>query len=195
MLYGVARLIARFLMFLLYSARIRGTENIPESGPVIICSNHIGSFDPAVLAVRVRRPIHFVAKKELFKNKFIAWLLKRLNAISVDRKTNDMVAYRAISEVLKGGGLVGIFAQGTRIKEVDAKDAKSGVALFAVKNRALVVPAFIDSEYKFRGRMNISFGAPISFEEHYGKPVKAELLGELTEGIMARVIELRDVSE
>ena len=65
---------------------IIGIENLPESGGLIIASNHVSYLDPAVLAASLNRKIYFITKKEVFKNTFVSFILKNLNAFSVDRE-------------------------------------------------------------------------------------------------------------
>jgi 1-acyl-sn-glycerol-3-phosphate acyltransferase len=168
-----------------------GTENIPNEGPIIICANHIHGMDCVPVAISNKRVINFVAKKELFKYKFFNWFFVKLNAIPVDRESSDMKAYKETLRRLRDGKAVCIFAQGTRVREIDTKAAKQGVALFALMSGAVVVPALITGRYvPFFGNIKIRYGSPITLEEYKGIKVESEILAEITEKIMEKVSEL-----
>ena len=191
MFYWIIVSIAGVIFRIIFRLKAKGRENIPKAGPVIICANHISIIDPASLAFCSRRSIRFIAKKELFKNPVGGWFFRRLNAIPVDRGGNDMAAYRASVSVLQGGGVLGIFAQGHRMKDgIDVKAAKAGVALFALKTGAAVVPARINATYRLFSRVSVSFGEPMTFEEYAGARIKSETLNDVTERIMTEITRL-----
>ena len=80
MLYSIGRQIARVGMKLLFDVRVEGIENIPSQGPLVVCANHISWWDPVLLAWVMPWPVHFMAKKELFNNGLMAFLLTKLHA-------------------------------------------------------------------------------------------------------------------
>ena len=75
MLYKIVKVISYLLLHLLYKVTVKGTENIPDKGPVIICANHIGLLDPFLIGCHIYRKLSFMAKAELFKNKLSAMML------------------------------------------------------------------------------------------------------------------------
>ena len=89
-------------------------ERIPKEGKVIICSNHISLKDPPMLALDTKRQIFYMAKSELFENKFVGSLITALGAFSVDRGVGDSNALDRCGEILEQDGAVGIFIEGTR---------------------------------------------------------------------------------
>ncbi|UCD17981.1 MAG: 1-acyl-sn-glycerol-3-phosphate acyltransferase, partial [Candidatus Zixiibacteriota bacterium] len=92
-------------------------ENIPKDGPFILASNHISLTDPPILGASVSRPVHFMAKKELFKNRAFGALLRRLNAYPVNRRGFDKAAIRTAISLLRSAQGMVIFPEGTRARD------------------------------------------------------------------------------
>jgi glycerol-3-phosphate dehydrogenase (NAD(P)+) len=147
-----------------------GREHIPAEGPVILASNHRSFLDPFVIAVMARRPIYFVAKKELFVNRPIAWLLGALGAFPIDRHGGDEGAMATARAILERGHGVLIFPEGTRIRPGALGRPKRGVGRLALETGAPVVPiAVFGTEavrngWRFRPhKVRIRAGAPLTF--------------------------------
>ncbi len=187
MFYYIIRAIIRILYRIIYRVRIEGLDNIPDTGPIIICGNHIHFIDPVIVIASIKRPIYYLAKKELFDSKLKNWVFRKMNVISLNREANDMEAYRAAMGVLNKGDALGIFAQGSRMKDIDVKSAKSGVTMFALKGNALVVPAFFDATYKPFTKVLLRYGKPIDLSEYKDVKIKSDLLSEITENIMREI--------
>jgi len=193
MVYGFAYGVFWLYYHIFNRVRVEGFDNIPKTGGVVFCSNHISYHDPILLCYllwKKRKPVHMVAKQELFKNKFFGWILRKLHAIPVNREKVEMSTFKSVMKVLSDGGALGIFAQGTRIKEFEAKDAKAGVALFALKGGVPVVPVYIDATYKLFSRVTVRFGEPMELAEYRGAKLKTEVLSEAADGIMAAITTL-----
>ena len=176
-----------------HRVRTEGMDKIPTEGSVVFCSNHISYHDPILLCYLLwkrRGHVHMIAKQELFQNKFFGWILRKLYAIPVNREKVEMSTFKAAMKVLSDGGALGIFAQGTRIKDFEAKDAKAGVALFALKGGAPVVPVYIDATYKPFSRVTVRFGEPLPLSEYKGAKLKTEVLNEAADAIMAEITKL-----
>ena len=147
-----------------------GREHLPQEGPVILAANHRSFLDPFVIATMVRRPIYFVAKKELFRNRVQAWVLNSLGAFPIDRGAGDEDAMKTAREILERGDGVLIFPEGTRIRPGSLGAAKRGVGRLALETGAPVVPvAVIGTETVRRGwrvrphKVRIRAGAPLTF--------------------------------
>jgi glycerol-3-phosphate dehydrogenase (NAD(P)+) len=147
-----------------------GREHIPAEGPVILASNHRSFLDPFVIAVMARRPIYFVAKKELFVNRPIAWLLGALGAFPIDRHGGDQAAMATARAILERGDGVLIFPEGTRIRPGALGRAKRGVGRLALETGAPVVPIAVHGTEAVRNRwrirphkVRIRAGAPLTF--------------------------------
>jgi 1-acyl-sn-glycerol-3-phosphate acyltransferase len=138
MLYKSIRALLRFIFYFL-GLKVEGLENIPRTGPVIIAANHVSNWDPVVVALVVKRPIHFMAKVSLFKFKLTEKLFITLHAFPVKRGVADRQAIRQALLVLEEGNVLGIFPEGARNKTGDLK-ALAGVGMIALKSGAPVVP-------------------------------------------------------
>ncbi len=191
-LYPFVKAIIKIYYTIMFKVTIVGKENVPKVGNGVLCCNHISNYDPLTMAVYLDRLPRYIAKKELFHNKILGALLRHLHAFPVDREAvMDMKAFKTAINVLKGGELLGIFAEGTRVKEGEAKAAKAGVAMFALKGNAPVIPVTISGTYKFRSEVRIEFGAPMMLEEYRGLRITTALMEEITEKIMERVREMK----
>ena len=183
----------RFIVNLIYKFEIHHKEKIPHSGAIIICSNHIHWADPIILACKcTNRTIHFLGKAELFKNKALSWLLRHLNVISIKRGQSDIGAIKNSLIVLKQEQTLGIFPEGTRVKDGGEKKAEAGLAMLAIKSKALVVPVGISASYKIGSKITIKIGDPISLDPYYGKKVPKETMEEISEDIMNQVRKLKE---
>lgn len=183
--------ICKCVSMVVYPVKVSGVEHIPAEGAFILCSNHIHSYDPAVLALCIRhRQLRFMAKKEIFRNPVRKWFFGSMGAFPVDRKAADLPSYRNALKALKEGYGLLMFSQGTRMKELDINSAKGGVALFAVKANVPIIPAGIAGTYRPFSSLHVRFGAPIYLEEYYGKRLKSEQIDEIMVGIMSVVGDL-----
>jgi len=188
MFYKIIKIIATILARILYRFNVTGLHHIPKDGAFLLCANHIHSFDPVMMAVFSKRQPRFMAKKELFRNAILGAFFRALGAFPVDRGGADMQAFRHSMNVLKNGHCLLIFAQGTRMKEFE--NAKGGVALFALKSGAPIVPVGINGSYRLFSKINIHVGQPISMESYQGQKVKAELVEEVMEIVTDRITQL-----
>jgi len=107
-----------------YNPKIIGKENIPEEGPIILAGNHVHIMDQCNVVIVTKRYLHYMAKKEYFDNKKVAWFFKASGCIPVDRSKKDEEATSKALEVLKNGNALGIFPEGTRngLKEERMKE-------------------------------------------------------------------------
>ena len=161
MLYGFVK----FLYYGFYHVKVEGKENLPEKSGFIIASNHRTFADPPLLAVTsMCAKFSFVAKEELFRNKFFGWLIKKLGAFPVVRGSGDMRVISDSVERLRQGRNLVIFPEGTRSKDGKLGRGKTGVALIAAKSGAWVVPAaivFEGQKLHFRKKVTVRYGKPI----------------------------------
>jgi 1-acyl-sn-glycerol-3-phosphate acyltransferase len=166
-----------------------GREHIPKSGPAIIASNHRSFLDPFVIAVMARRPIYFVAKKELFLfHPVVSWLLSALGAFPIDRGASDQESMATARAILERGGIVLMFPEGTRIRPGALGRPKRGVGRLALETGAPVVPvAIIGTEAVRKGwrirphKVRIRAGRALTFPR-VDKPSPA-LAGAVTDRI------------
>jgi 1-acyl-sn-glycerol-3-phosphate acyltransferase len=157
--------------FLIYFRMARiGREHLPPSGPVIVAANHRSFLDPFVIACMARRPLYYVAKQELFRHRFTAWLLNSLGAFPVNRGAADTDMIETAKAILARGDAVLIFPEGTRIRPGSLGKPRRGVGRLALETGAPVVPvAVIGTEAIRRGwrirphKVRIRAGRPLHF--------------------------------
>ncbi|MCC5635982.1 1-acyl-sn-glycerol-3-phosphate acyltransferase [Nostoc sp. CHAB 5844] len=123
-----------------FRGRIYGVENVPQSDPLVVVSNHASYFDPPIVSSCVRRPVAYMAKQELFEIPVLAQAIKLYGAYPVSRGSADRNAIRAALECLKNGWAVGVFLQGTRTADGKITESKKGAALLAAKAQAPILP-------------------------------------------------------
>jgi 1-acyl-sn-glycerol-3-phosphate acyltransferase len=171
-----------FLIYakLVHGIVVEGAELVPRTGGLVVASNHFSSLDPPVMGVSVPREVNFMAKKELFENRYLRALVLGLRAFPVDRSRSDLNAIRYALKRLNEGVAIGIFAQGTRnAGDVAALD---GAAFLAIRAGVPLQPAAIWREGR---RYHVRFGVPIQAVGRKRDEMKA-----LTAELMARVNEL-----
>lgn len=191
-LYWAVRsvLLPSFLVY--FRLRRIGSEHLPRSGPLLLAANHRSFLDPFVIGALTRRPVYYVAKRELFRRPWQARLLNALGAFPIDRGRGDEDAIATAREILARGDCVVIFPEGTRVRSGSLGAPRRGVGRLALETGAPVVPiAVIGTEDVRRGwrvrprRVRIRCGAPLRFPT---VPDPSLALGAaVTERIWARV--------
>lgn len=166
-MYNFFKYLMKLLFLPIFKIQIIGKENIPEDGAYVVVANHKSNFDPIIISFITKRPIHFMAKAELHNTKFKQWLFEGVKTIKVDRNKNDISAIKNALKVLKNGGILGIFPEGTRIKEgaID-KNAKSGAVMLAHKSKVNILPIAMDANYKIFSKVTVNI-LPIFEVEKY----------------------------
>ena len=170
-------------------AKIIGLENVPKEGPVIFCGNHKTYADPPLMVATAKRDMRFLAKKELYQNKFLAFLGWAFEAIPVNRNEKDISAIKESLKTLKAGKCIALFPEGTRNGMEKGEKAKDGVAFFAVRSGAKVVPCGIKGGEKGNKKITITYGKPLDYSKYKGCKDK-EQLDKITQEIMDNIVEL-----
>ncbi len=152
------------------NVRVHGRENEPMGENFILCSNHVGTFDPPILIASLKNQICFMTKRELLKVPIVGWIIRNMGSYSVDRAGNDVSAIKKTLSILDEGKCIGIFPQGTRCPNVNPRDCKikPGVGFIVSRAKISVLPVFIKKKNAKPGmfrRTDIIIGNPISFEE------------------------------
>lgn len=166
-----------FLYFLpAYRFRAWGTSRLPMTGPTLLVSNHQSFLDPIVVGLPLaRRRMGALARKTLWDNKAVGWLIDRLEAIPVDQENpSDLKAMRACLEVLSRGEALLIFPEGARTMTGQTQAFQIGTMLLIKRARPTIVPVGIDGAFdvwprtrklpRATGRIGVEFGEPISAE-------------------------------
>ena len=169
--YKLLKPFVKMYYILKFHPTIIGKENIPKSGPIVICGNHKHVHDQYNILIVTPRVVHYMAKDEYFKGPH-AWFYKLGGCISVDRSIHDEKAKSEAMKVLESGGALGIFPEGTRnktlgtIDEVDLLPFKYGAVSLAKKTNALIVPFGISGEYTGKkGNLVTRIGKPFSVSD------------------------------
>src|ERR1700754_3675782 len=151
--YGIVRILFQPFFRIYFRMERIGREYVPKRGPVIIASNHRSFLDPFVIACMARRPMYYVAKKEIFLyNRLLGWALGALGAFPVDRGAGDSDFIDTAKAILARGDIVLIFPEGTRTRPGSLGQPRRGVGRLALETGAPVVPvAVIGTEAIRRG--------------------------------------------
>ncbi len=191
--YGIVRLTFQPFFLLYFRMQRIGREYIPRRGPVIIAANHRSFLDPFVIACMARRPMYYVAKKEIFAWPVLAWILSALGAFPVDRGAGDSDMIETAKAILARGDIVLIFPEGTRTRPGPLGKPKRGVGRLALETGAPVVPlAVIGTEAVRRGwrirphKVRLRAGRSLTFPR-IEEPSK-EMAGAVTDRIWPNVM-------
>ena len=195
-LYQFGKSFAVPIFRILFPSWENNPERVPENGPLIICCNHVCMKDPIYLTFSPKRQIFYMAKKELFENKFVGKVLRALGAFAIERGAGDKESLSAAEKILKDGGALGIFIEGTRSKDGKLGRPKSGAVMLAYQHHVPILPACITTA---------TGGPPKQFERvilSFGELIQPEELG-IVEGtgsdfpqasrmVMDRIAEMRE---
>lgn len=174
---------------LVYRMKVIGKENIPKDGQVIIAGNHRSFLDPPLIEVTCGRYTRFLAKEELTKSKFLAFLGKVFDAILVKRDSKEVKALKESMQTLKNGNCLALFPEGTRNGLEKGEKVKDGVAFFAVRSGAKVVPCGIKGGKKGNWKVVITYGKPLDFSQYKGSKDK-EVLDKIAKEVMDNILKL-----
>ncbi len=198
--WAVTRYVSLFMMPFYAHIEVRGIENVPMKGPILIASNHLNDADPGVLATRFPRRLVFMTKVELFRVPFLGQFMRAFGAFPVRRGEADLSALRRSNETLKAGLALVLFPEGTRsAEEASLRQAWPGAGLIALRNRVPILPCAITGSQDMgmpgmflrvlrRRQITLTIGKPFELEQ----PVRinAESAAAGADVIMRRVAEL-----
>lgn len=191
MFYNIIRAILR-AVFLFLGLKVEGLENLPQDGAVIVAANHVSNWDPIMIGVAVNRPIHFMAKAELFNNIILGKVLTALHAFKVRRGSADRHAIRHALQILEEGHVLGIFPEGTRNKTGEELKAQTGVAFIALRSGSPVVPiACVGSKHTFLlgwfRPLQVKIGEPITMDAYQDSKINAASLEQLSNDVFDKI--------
>jgi cytidylate kinase len=153
---------------LMFRMKIKGAENIPRTGAVLLVSNHRSNLDPFFVGVAFPRQIHFMAKAELWKVKALGRLIDSLGTFPVNRGEADRNAVKRALDTLASGAVVGMFPEGHRQRSGQLGEIQAGVSLFALRDGVATVPMIVNGTERVvrKGllrltRVTVTFGPPL----------------------------------
>lgn len=194
--YWGATYLLRGVLWVVARWKVTGRERVPAEGSLIVVSNHLNNADPPILGAGIaRRRVRFMAKIELFKYPF--GVVPRLyGAFPVRRFDADMGALLAAERILKKGGVLGMFPEGTRSRTGFIGKPHPGTALIALRSGATVLPCAIIGTEQLgnpfnvlrKPKISVTIGEPIAVEA-VRRPTEAQV-SELTDRIFADITAL-----
>lgn len=194
-IHRLAWLLSRWLC----GVEVRGKENIPKSGAVIITSNHLSYLDPILIGSAVDAEINYMAKSTLFLVPIIGGFLRYMNAYPVKRGAADRAALKRTLALLKEGKSILIFPEGTRGMGHKLGEAKDGVGFLVYHSEALVIPALIKGSqnawgrgqwFPRRAKVTISFGKSVDLGDLRKSASTREVYAEIGKRIMRQIADL-----
>ena len=204
-LYRFYWLLFRGVFTLYFRWRVHGENRIPQSGPVILASNHASFLDPPLVGSAARREASYLARESLFRVPLLGALIRSINALPVDREGKSPRGLKSILVRLAEGKPVVLFPEGTRSLDGGLLPARSGVGLAVVKSGAPVVPVRVFGSFEAYSRkmwlprpkqISVVFGPPIRFDEMIeaarpqGKERMKAVYSEIADQIMASIASL-----
>jgi 1-acyl-sn-glycerol-3-phosphate acyltransferase len=188
-LWRLIRVVVRIIVAIIFDVHTVGRQNVPETGQLIIASNHLSWADVPLIPAFLKRRVVYMAKEETFQGKG-GWFVRFFGAFPVRRGEADRQSLRTAEEQLKAGRVLSIFPEGTRSKIHTLGQAHAGMGMIALRTGAPVLPVAIygseKSFKKFRPRITIIFGEPMILTPK-GKKITREDIDQSTEQVMLRI--------
>ena len=200
MLYAIVRSLTAGLMRLLFHLRSLGEEHVPAQGPVLFVANHVSVLDPPFIGSATRRRLSFLAKAELFEIPLFGRVIRRLGARPLRREGPGVGALRTALRVLRSGGALLVFPEGTRGEEGILRPARPGAGMLAILGGAPVIPVYVSGSGQAwpRGRriprpanVTVTFGPPLAVTRGAGGSKKDDYEA-VSRQMMAAIARLRD---
>lgn len=166
--YKVMKVVAAVATWPFFRTRYTNDHNVPVEGRYIFAANHISAADPIMVGIGQKRCIRFMAKEELFKNKFMNWLFTKIGAFPVRRGKGDWDSINNAKAMIDDGDAIGIFIEGTRSKTGELLRPRSGAVMLAHQMECMIVPVSVTYRTKKKtifSRRYITFGDPVTTEE------------------------------
>lgn len=164
----------------LFPYELHGNITKYNEGSLICIGNHYSYTDVVFPCLVTDRPIHFIAKQELSDNGgFMKWFVKKAECLLVKRDGSDVQAIKDSMRILKAGGVINIFPEGTRNHSyAEFLPFHSGAAALSIKTQTPIVPIVKVTKVRLFKKTHVLIGDPIEFRQYYGKKVTKEQIEE-----------------
>ncbi|MBI3449409.1 MAG: 1-acyl-sn-glycerol-3-phosphate acyltransferase [Acidobacteria bacterium] len=178
--------------------RVEGASKIPAAGACIVVANHASYLDAICLGSACPRRLRFLISHDIYSLLRLRWFYSLMEAIPLKIDAADTRALRTALDVLRSGGVVGIFPEGQRMKDGELGEGKLGVGFLASRSGAPVIPGAIvgaqeampvGAAFPRPRRVRVVFGEPIPFRPR-GERAKKEELIEFSNSVMATIARL-----
>ena len=198
-----SRLFCLVIAKVIFRLRVNGAEYVPRSGAAIVAANHTSFLDPIIVAVAIRRSVHFMAKEELFRFRPFGWLLRQYQVFPVSRRRTDLQAMKRAISLLQSGEVVVIFPEGTRGDGDQLRPARPGIGMIAARSKAPVIPMLHRGTEKILPKnawfpkphqVLVKFGEPVYFAEERPGEWQEQIV-RFSQTIMDRIGALKAGSE
>ena len=195
--YYLGTMLMKFLLPLLTRWRVKGKENIPAQGPLIVVANHLSLADPPLLSASIPRRIVFMAKEEAFRHPVQGPLVRGWRSFPVRRGGLDREALHQAQQVLEEGLALGMFPEGRRSATAQMQQGYAGTSLLALRSSAPILPVGITGTERIKGitflfrrpEITVNIGEPFKPPSIDGRLTKAQL-SLATDFIMGRIAQL-----
>jgi 1-acyl-sn-glycerol-3-phosphate acyltransferase len=199
--YWLVKAVLTPVLRFFFRVRVEGAENLPKRGPVILASNHLSFSDSIFLPLVIRRRVTFVAKSEYFEDPKTAWFFRAVGQIPIKRGGGSAArrALESAADVLKAGGVFGIYPEGTRSPDGRLYRGRTGVARLALQNDVPVVAVAMIGTDKAQPtgkkipklmRIGVKIGKPLDFSRYEGMEDDRFVLRSITDEIMYELMLL-----
>ena len=199
--YRLFRLLCWSYLKIFHRYETRGAENVPVEGGCIVAANHASFMDPPVAGCGpMHRVVRFMARDTLYKKRFIRWFFLKLATLPISRDGGDIAALKKSIQILKDGGCLGLFPEGTRTTDGSLQSVKVGLGFLIAKAGVPVVPAYIDGTFAAYSRhaksithakIQVFYGVPITPAEIATFGRGRDSYEKISNLVMQRIAELR----
>ena len=177
--FTIGRAILRPILWVRFRPRVTGREHVPETGPVLLASNHLAGLDTVLIPSCSPRKVQFLAKASLFSSRLGGWFFRQIGAIPVHRDASAaaQAALEAGRQVLSAGNVFAVFPEGSRSRDGRLYRGRGGAAWLALETGATVIPVGLRGTDRRRAasggradRVTVSFGPPVRLDDLAGLP-------------------------
>ncbi|MFA7160671.1 MAG: lysophospholipid acyltransferase family protein [Kiritimatiellia bacterium] len=203
LVFLVSRFLFRLGLKIWNRFRVIGSENMPAQGGVIIASNHASFMDPPIVGCGLmHRYVRFMARDTLFQNRIGQWWFENVGVVSLDRNRGDIAAFKAAIALLKAGGALCLFPEGTRTLDGKLQKPKSGIGFLIMKAEVPVLPVYIEGSFSAfpkgaklikPAKITVRYGPLITRDEFKKLGSGKDIYEKATDFVMAKIAELKKV--